>query len=131
MIQNYPERGYCNPDSGHRKSPTDLDRSTGCGIIKTEKALRQAVSPLCEQFLFENRHLPGWRFLLFTTRLSVMVLPPTWNVNVKRIVSPPLGSVTNRLPMAGSGLELILLAVLRLGAAFFAFPGGQVSSIRG
>lgn len=33
----------------------------------------------------------GWRFLLFTTNLSVTVLKPIWKVNVKRIASPPFG----------------------------------------
>ncbi len=29
--------------------------------------------------------------MLFTTKLSVMVLRPTWKVNVKRMASPPFG----------------------------------------
>ena len=41
-----------------------------------------------------NRHLPEWRFLLFT--IIVTVKSPIWNVI--RIVSPPFGDVTNRLP---------------------------------
>ena len=34
----------------------------------------------------KNRHRPGWRFLLFTTKPSVIVFRPTWKVNVKRMV---------------------------------------------
>ena len=41
-----------------------------------------------------NRHLAEWRFLLFTIIVTVKSL--IWNVI--RIVSPPFGDVTNRLP---------------------------------
>ena len=37
----------------------------------------------------KNRHLPGWRFLLFT--VIVTVSPKTWKVNVIGIASPPFG----------------------------------------
>ena len=55
-------------------------------MIEIEKALRQAVDPFRLSSSLKNRHRPGWRFLLFTTKPSVIVFRPTWKVNVKRMV---------------------------------------------
>ena len=55
-------------------------------MIEIEKALRQAVDLFRLSSSLKNRHRPGWRFLLFTTKPSVIVFRPTWKVNVKRVV---------------------------------------------
>lgn len=63
-----------------------LTKKNVTGIIK-QRALRQAVSPKWLGFYKKNRHLPGWRFLLFT--MIVTVNRPM--CNVIRIASPPFG----------------------------------------
>ena len=74
-----------------------LDRAKETAIMKAEKGAATSGQPCMFQFIskrLRNRHLAEWRFLLFTIIVTVKSL--IWNVI--RIVSPPLGDVTNRLP---------------------------------
>ena len=48
-----------------------LDKLTRKGIIETERALRQAVSPGKLRFHNGNRHFAEWRFLRFTMIVTV------------------------------------------------------------
>ena len=88
-----------------------LDKREKHGRIKVKREPhQQAVSPdlMTVQFQERNRHLPEWRFLLFT--IIVTVKDPICNVIRMRNTSLP-GGVADRLPsvwMARTSSDQIL-----------------------
>ena len=60
--------------AGCQRAPK-LDSRRGDGYNKDRKRrCDKRLAFCCDQFYTKNRHLAEWRFLLFTTKLSVTVL---------------------------------------------------------
>ena len=75
-----------------RKKPRErgLDNNPSVAYNRNRKGAATSGLPFARSgYQFRNRHLPEWRFLLFT--LIVIVQFRTWNVNVIGMTSPPSG----------------------------------------
>ena len=81
---------FANKKAPSKRSGLDTIRHDGYNENR-KRHCDKRLTLFSKRLLWKSRHRAGWRFLLFTTKLSVMVLRPTWKVNVKRMASPPFG----------------------------------------